>query len=85
MTPQVDSMPVPKDVLDNHMVVMDIVYNPLNTRLLKEAERMGCPTVDGVSMFIYQGADQFELWTNLKAPVDIMKLAVLAALDVQDT
>jgi shikimate dehydrogenase len=84
MTPQVDSMPVPEDVLDNHMVVMDIVYNPLNTRLLKEAERMGCPTVDGVSMFIYQGAHQFELWTNLKAPVDIMKLAVLAALDTQD-
>jgi shikimate dehydrogenase len=84
MTPQVDSMPVPEDVLDNHMVVLDIVYNPLNTRLLKEAERMGCPTVDGVSMFIYQGAHQFELWTNLKAPVDIMKLAVLAALDTQD-
>jgi shikimate dehydrogenase len=84
MAPQVDGMPVPKNALDDHMVVMDIVYNPLKTRLLKEAERMGCPTIDGVSMFIYQGADQFELWTNLKAPVDIMKLAVLAALDAQD-
>ena len=84
MTPQVDRMPVVKDVLDKHMVVMDIVYNPLNTRLLKEAERKGCTTVDGLSMFIYQGADQFELWTNLKAPVDIMKLAVLAALDEHD-
>lgn len=85
MTPQVDSMPVPKDVLDNHMVVMDIVYNPLKTRLLKEAEHIGCTTIDGVSMFIYQGAGQFELWTNLKAPVDIMKLAVLAALDEDAT
>jgi shikimate dehydrogenase len=85
MTPQVDSMPVPKDVLEPHMVVMDIVYNPLNTRLLKEAERMGCITIDGASMFIYQGADQFEMWTNLKAPVDIMKLAVLAALDEHGT
>jgi shikimate dehydrogenase len=84
MTPQVDSMPVSKDVLEPHMVVMDIVYNPLNTRLLKEAEGMGCITIDGASMFIYQGADQFEMWTNLKAPVDIMKLAVLAALDEDD-
>jgi shikimate dehydrogenase len=85
MTPQIDHMPVPKGVVDNHMVVMDIVYNPLKTRLLKEAEHIGCTTVDGVSMFIYQGADQFELWTNLKAPVDIMQLAVLAALDEHDT
>jgi len=85
MTPQVDSIPVPKDILQPHMVVMDIVYNPLNTRLLKEAEGVGCITIDGASMFIYQGADQFEMWTNLKAPVDIMKLAVLAALDESDT
>jgi shikimate dehydrogenase len=84
MTPHIDSMPVAKDVLDKRMVVMDIVYNPLNTRLLKEAEHRGCTTIDGLSMFIYQGADQFELWTNLKAPVDIMKLAVLAALDEHD-
>jgi shikimate dehydrogenase len=84
MTPKVDHMPVPKDALDDHMVVMDIVYNPLKTRLLKEAEQLGCSTVDGVSMFINQGADQFELWTNSKAPVDIMKLAVLAALDQHD-
>ncbi|MGD9305361.1 MAG: shikimate dehydrogenase [Desulfobacterales bacterium] len=84
MAPHIDSMPVPKEVLDKHMVVMDIVYNPLKTRLLKEAEHIGCSTIDGVCMFIYQGAGQFELWTKLKAPVDIMKLAVLAALDEYD-
>ncbi len=84
MTPHVDDIPLSKELLDNHMVVMDIVYNPLNTRLLSEAGKIGCTTVDGASMFIYQGAEQFELWTNIKAPVAIMKLAVLAALDERD-
>jgi len=62
------------------MVVMDIVYNPLKTLLLSEAIKAGCITVDGVSMFIQQGVFQFELWTGIKAPVDIMKRAVLDAL-----
>jgi len=59
---------------------MDIVYNPLKTRLLKEAEDIGCVTVQGVSMFIYQAVFQFELWTGQKAPVDIMRAAVMEAL-----
>ena len=80
MTPHVDDMCVPKDVLDKNMVVMDIVYTPLKTRLLREAEKIGCTSIDGLSMFIYQGAEQFTLWTGLKAPVDIMRLAVLSSL-----
>ncbi len=80
MTPHTDAMPVKKEDLEKGMVVMDIVYNPLKTRLLKEAEDIGCITVDGVSMFVYQGAFQFELWTGRKAPVDVMKKAVLNAL-----
>jgi shikimate dehydrogenase len=62
------------------MVVMDIVYHPLKTRLLCEAEAAGCVTVDGLSMFVHQGAQQFELWTGLSAPVDIMRLAAEAEL-----
>jgi shikimate dehydrogenase len=81
MTPHVDDMCVPKDVLDKNMVVMDIVYTPLKTRLLREAEKIGCPSIDGLSMFVYQGAEQFTLWTGHKAPVDIMRMAVLTALD----
>ena len=45
-----------------------------------EAENIGCVIIDGVSMFVYQGAFQFELWTGMKAPVDVMKKAVLNAL-----
>jgi len=80
MMPHADVMPVERRYLEKGMVVMDIVYNPLRTRLLAEAEKAGCNTIDGVSMFVHQGAFQFELWTGMKAPVDVMKRAVLNAL-----
>jgi shikimate dehydrogenase len=80
MTPNVDTMPVSREFLTPSMTVMDIVYNPLKTRLLREAETVGCKTVDGVSMFVYQGVSQFESWTGVKAPVDLMRRTVLTAL-----
>jgi len=84
MFPDIDAMPVRKQDLDKTMVVMDVVYNPLKTRLLRAAENIGCRTIDGVSMFVYQGAFQLELWTGMKAPVDVMKKAVLNALGKDD-
>ena len=80
MIPDNYAMPVRKEHLEKSIVVMDVVYNPLKTRLLMEAENIGCVTIDGVSMFVYQGAFQFELWTGMKAPVDVMKKAVLNEL-----
>jgi shikimate dehydrogenase len=80
MLPDTEAMPIPREVIEKETVVMDIVYNPLKTRLLKEAQDIGCITVDGVSMFVYQGAFQFELWTGEKAPIDIMTKTVLDAL-----
>jgi len=58
---------------------MDIVYNPLKTRLLKDAEDAGCTVIDGLAMFVRQGVFQFELWTEKKAPVEVMRAAVLNA------
>jgi len=80
MTPDTDAMPVPPEDLKKNAVVMDIIYNPLKTKLLKEAEKIGCPTVDGVSMFVFQGVAQFELWTGKKAPVELMRQTVLQSL-----
>ncbi|MDM8525740.1 shikimate dehydrogenase [Desulfococcaceae bacterium HSG8] len=77
MTPNIETTPIPIRYLEKGMVVMDIVYNPLKTRLLKEAEAAGCTTIDGVAMFVYQGAFQFELWTGEKAPVEVMREAVM--------
>ena len=80
MTPHVDAMPVGEHMLEPGMVVMDIVYNPLATLLLKTAAKRGCTTVDGAAMFVYQGAFQFELWTGKKAPVAVMRETVMNAL-----
>jgi shikimate dehydrogenase len=84
MFPDTDAMPIRKQDLDKAMVVMDVVYNPLKTRLLRAAENIGCRTIDGVSMFVYQGAFQLELWTGMKAPVDVMRKAVITALGRDD-
>ena len=84
MFPDIDAMPIRKQDLDKAMVVMDVVYNPLKTRLLRAAENIGCQTIDGVSMFVYQGVFQLELWTGMKAPVEVMKKAVLNALGKND-
>jgi shikimate dehydrogenase len=59
---------------------MDIIYNPIKTRLLEAAEAKQCRTINGVTMFVFQGAQQFELWTGQKAPVEVMHQAVLEAL-----
>ena len=80
MSPHIDSCPVPFSALKRGMTVMDIIYNPRITRLLRAAAERGCRIVDGLGMFIYQGAEQFRLWTGKEAPVDIMKAVVEQAL-----
>lgn len=80
MAPRTDQMPVSHACLRPGMVVMDIVYNPLETRLLRAARESGCTVVDGVAMFVHQGAFQFERWTGKKAPVQLMKKTVIDAL-----
>jgi shikimate dehydrogenase len=80
MAPDEDSVPLNTDRLEPETVVMDMVYNPLRTRFLAHAEKIGCTTVDGVAMFVNQGAVQFELWTGGKAPVDVMRKVVLDEL-----
>jgi shikimate dehydrogenase len=77
MMPAVDHIPLTPKLLEPEMIVMDMVYNPLKTRLLQEAENIGCTIIDGVSMFVHQGAVQFELWTSHKAPVDVMRKVVM--------
>lgn len=72
MYPNVDKSPISKNLLNKKLIVYDAVYNPKKTKLLLDAEEIGCKTVMGLSMLIYQGAEAFELWTNSKAPVDLM-------------
>lgn len=76
MEPDVDGIIVPPGMLSRFAVVMDIVYAPLKTRLLREAEAAGCRTVDGLAMLLHQGAEQFRLWTGEAAPEAAMRSAL---------
>lgn len=73
MSPKVEASCVPASLLYAGLTVMDIVYNPLETKLLKDAKAVGCQTIPGIEMFLHQAVAQFELWTNQKAPVDAMR------------
>jgi shikimate dehydrogenase len=68
--------PVPPEALHRGLFVMDMVYEPRETALLREARARGCGTLEGRSMLVYQGARAFELWTGRAAPTDVMRRAV---------
>ncbi|MDF2950371.1 MAG: shikimate dehydrogenase, partial [Sedimentibacter sp.] len=72
MYPNIDISPLEKELLKKNLIVCDIVYNPRKTKLIRDAEEVGCKTVIGLFMLLYQGVEAFELWTDLKAPVDTM-------------
>jgi len=73
MSPNVGESCVPRQLMAPPLIVMDIVYNPFETRLLAEARQAGCRTVPGAEMFLHQAMGQFELWTERTAPVDVMR------------
>jgi shikimate dehydrogenase len=73
MHPNPDQSLVPAQLLQKNLVVFDIVYNPLKTRLLLDAERAGCAVISGIEMFLNQAAIQFKLWTGQEAPRQIMR------------
>ncbi|MCG6980339.1 MAG: shikimate dehydrogenase [Deltaproteobacteria bacterium] len=76
MSPTEEQSPVPVHWLREGMVVLDMVYRPLKTRLLKDAEKAGCRCVSGLDMLLFQGVAQFELWTGKVAPVEVMRKAL---------
>jgi 3-dehydroquinate dehydratase / shikimate dehydrogenase len=78
MFPVIDECPVPTDAL-NYRYVFDMVYNPLETRLIREAQP-GSVVISGVEMFVAQAARQFELWTEHQAPAELMREIVLQQL-----
>ncbi|MEI6235022.1 MAG: shikimate dehydrogenase [Planctomycetota bacterium] len=80
MHPNVDASPLEENQIPKDGLVFDTVYNPFRTKLLELAEKRGCTTIEGLSMFIGQGVRQFELWTGKKAPRELMHRVVLEAL-----
>ena len=80
MEPDDDETPVPEKHLHGDLAVLDAVYTPIETRLLREANEAGATTVDGAWMLLFQGVEAFEIWTGRDAPVDAMNEALRDAL-----
>ncbi len=80
MHPKEDVSLVPKDLFKTGQVIFDVVYTPLQTKLLKEAEARGLKTISGVEMFINQAVLQFERFTGVSAPEEIMRKVVMERL-----
>jgi shikimate dehydrogenase len=81
MAPAVDETPIPSHLLKPGHLVFDTIYNPIETRLLRDARKRGCRTVSGFQMFLYQGAAQFERWTGQSAPLSLMEERARAGLE----
>ena len=80
MLPDAGATPVDRDLLGPHLTVVDIVYNPCQSKLLKEAGKAGAKTINGLEMLVWQGALAFEKWTGRQPPLDVMRRAASAAL-----
>jgi shikimate dehydrogenase len=72
MHPDTDHLPLDADLIPTGIIVSDIVYNPLMTKLLKSSEHKSCRIVTGIGMLVYQGVEGFRLWTGTEPPVDEM-------------
>jgi len=83
MWPKTDDTPLPDARLNTRTLVFDTVYNPIDTRLLRDARASGCRTIDGVAMFVNQAAAQFEHWTGCRAPMETMRDVVVGKLSRQ--
>jgi len=79
MYPHVDATPIPAEQLTGRYVY-DLVYNPIETRLLREATRAGCQTIGGLDMLVAQAHEQFQWWTGSRAPSGVMREAATKRL-----
>ncbi len=75
MHPDADGIPLPPDLIRPGLLVYDLVYNPLRTRLMQEAESRGARAVNGLKMLVHQGAMSFKMWTGIEPPLDVMERA----------
>ncbi|PHR29748.1 MAG: shikimate dehydrogenase [Desulfotalea sp.] len=80
MHPHDDISPIDSSLIGSHLVVADIVYNPLMTKLLRTAKDKGCTVVPGLGMLIYQGAAAFKLFTGVEPLIEEMSEVVYAAM-----
>lgn len=73
MYPKIENCPMDTGLLNKNHLVSDIIYNPIKTKLLIEAEKKGCKIQNGLGMLVNQGAEAFKIWTEEEAPVKDME------------
>lgn len=81
MGASIGKSPVPADIFSSEQFCFDACYNPDKTQFLLDAEACGCRILNGLGMSLYQGAAQIEIWTGVKAPVDVMKQELMDILE----
>ena len=81
MSPDVENSLVPAELLKSGLTVFDVIYSPLKTKLLREAEVAGCRTISGVDMLVWQGVLCFEKWTGHAAPFETMRREAIKMLE----
>jgi shikimate dehydrogenase len=75
-----DPLVINPQVLHSRLLVYDLIYNPAETKLIKEAKNRGAKVSNGLGMLLYQGVKSFNIWTDKEAPIDVMKTALADAL-----
>jgi shikimate dehydrogenase len=76
MKPDVNSSPLDLESMPENRIAMDLIYNPAETLFLKRAKDKKCVAISGIEMLLHQGIQQFEIWTEEKAPVEVMRKAL---------
>jgi len=83
MYPKINETPVAKEFLHKDLFVFDVVYNPLETKLLKDANEIGCKTLGGLDMLVNQGFLAFEWWTEKTPKKELMRNTVKKFLGIK--
>lgn len=78
MHPATGETVIPSAIIPEGIVVVDIVYNPPETMLLREARMRGCRTVGGLGMLVHQGAEALRIWLGVDPPIEVMRGVLLA-------
>ena len=76
LDPAVKGGPFVVDIVRSHHVVMDLVYGPATTDLVRQARKRGAAAVDGLEMLLMQAAGSYQLWTGRRPSLDVMRAAL---------
>ena len=82
MHPDEGHSPIPLDGVHTGHILMDIVYSPVETEFLKQGKKRGATIIHGAEMLLFQGTAQFELYTGVSAPIEVMRKTLLDALRI---